>query len=104
MLSILPFESIETGPLPDDLLAAYTAAVKITEVAGSLAMCAEIPEPSLLVLIQHLEQLEIRGDVFTLLTANAQEINSVRDRPVSYWNIVYPNAHLVAYELWDRLL
>jgi hypothetical protein len=104
MLSMLPYESVETGPLPDNLMAAYKVAVTIAQVADSLATCAEIPDAALWILNPTLEQLEIHGDVFTLLTANAQELNSVRDRPVSYWNISQPNAHLIAYEVWDRLL
>lgn len=104
MLSILPYESVETGPLPDDLLKPYVVAVQIAGVADSLAGCRQIPDYSVWVLSRHLQKLEIPGDVFELLTGNAQELNSVRDRPVSYWNIAYPNAHLVVYELWDRLL
>jgi hypothetical protein len=104
MLSLLPYESVETGPLPDDLMAAYTAAVRIVEVASSLSRCGEWPDTALSILIPTLERLEIPGDVFTLLTGNAQELNSGRDHPVVYWNIAYPNAHLVVYQLWDRLL
>src|SRR5947209_8168058 len=103
MLSISAVECIETGPLPDDLLAAYTVAIKIGEVGDCLARCDDYAEGGTWLLVAHLEDLELRGDVFKLLTDNAQELNSVRDRPASYWNIVYPNAHLVAYELWDRL-
>ena len=104
MLSILPYESIETGPLPDDFMAAYSVAVQIAEVADSLSTCDEYPEGALWLLIPTLERLEIRCDVFALLTGNAQELNSVRDRPVSYGNITQANAHLIAFELWGRLL
>jgi hypothetical protein len=104
MLSLLPYESIETGPLPRDLLKPYVVAVEIVGVADSLATCRDLPDRDLWLLSKSLQELEIRGDVFKLLTGKAQELNSVRDRPVRYWNIAYPNAHLVTYELWDRLL
>jgi hypothetical protein len=106
MLSITPDEFVETGPLPDDLLAPYEVAVRIATVANSMSLphCTAVPDAALWVLAHHLQQLEIPGDVFGLLTSNAQELNSVRDRPVTYWNIANPNAHLVVYELWDRLL
>ena len=104
MFSLFPLESIEAGPLPEDLLGPYVTAVRIAELAHALRGCDKVPDCSLHVVVAHLEQLESLGDVFTILTGNAQELNAVRDRPVSYWNIVHPNAHLVAYEVWDRLL
>jgi hypothetical protein len=106
MLSITPDGFVETGPLPDELLAPCKVAVRIANVANSMSVphCTAGPDGALWLLPQALQELEIRGDVFGLLTSNAQELNSVRDRPVTYWNIAYPNAHLVVYELWDRLL
>lgn len=105
MLSILPHESVETGSLPKDLLAPYVTAVKIAEVANSVSGCVDWPDPALsTLLVPTLQKLELQGDVFALLTGHAQELNSVRDRPAAYGNIVYPNAHLVALQLWDRLL
>jgi hypothetical protein len=79
-------------------------AVRIAHVANSMAQCATTPDAALWVLAKRLEDLEIHGNVFDLLTSNAQELNSVRDRPATYWNFAYPNAHLVAYQLWESLL
>jgi hypothetical protein len=104
----LPHESIETGPLPHDLMAGYLPAVKIVQVAASVEAesLMRLPEVNLWFLTSCLKDLAIGDvdDVFKALTANSQEINSVRDHPVSYWGIVFPNAHLVCMRLWDRLL
>src|SRR5262245_40030406 len=104
LLSLYPHESIETGSLPDDLFAAYATARRIAKVADYFATCADVPDAFLGTLTPYLEQLEIRyDDVFELLTANAQELNSVRDRPASYGSISHANAHLVAFDLWFML-
>jgi hypothetical protein len=101
-------ESVETGPLPPDLTPGYLAAVKIAQIADALSgeamsdcykhFHADLPRSLQALVIGEFEE------VTHCLTANTQEINAVRDRPVRYDNIVLPNAHLVCCELWDRLL
>jgi len=106
--SILPYESHETGSLPDDLMAGYHTAARIAEVADSLSQecLANMPEGAVWIMPSTLERLAIGDpeDVFKHLTANTQEINCVRNHPASYWDIVFPNAHLVCFRLWDKLL
>jgi hypothetical protein len=107
-LSLLPHESFETGPLPNDLMPGYLAAVAIANLADSLSqeVLGIRPKITLRYLHSTLKDLAL-GDpdeISPSLAANAQEINAVRDRPARYDNIVYPNVHLVCYEIWSRLL
>ena len=104
------------GPIPDDLLPGYLAAAHIAQTVDSLSTehLRYLKGPALRTVHLRLKSLVfgkpgkdiqfIHDEVFQAITENTQELNSVRDRPVSYHRYIYPNAHLVCFDLWEQMM